>query len=711
MVTCSCLKAGAEGDNPVQNFMFGLAMMIRSVLCLSFLRSSGLALMVLLSGAGNTAFAQDQTSPSTQSEIQYPSSAARSEPLSAPQSVGLPLLSPEDVENWTHATALIGSPRYGDGFEHFDYVNPNAPKGGQVRIGDIGSFDSLNFVPPRGEVPAGLGLIYDTLMVPSLDEISAMYGLLAEALYYPDDYSYVIYRLRPQAKWHDGQPVTPEDVVWSFQTLKEHNPQQAFYYAHVKEAFVSGEREITFTFDETGNRELPHIVGQLMIMPKHWWTGTDSQGNQRDITRGTLEPPLSSGPYEISEVIPGRSITYKRVDDYWGLGLPVVVGHHNFSSIRYDYYRDDAVALEAFKAGDLDWRVENTARNWANAYQIPPVEQGDILLETFEEPYRTSGIMSGFVFNLRKDLFQDRAIRQAFNYALDFSSLNKDQFFGQYERINSYFYGIELASRRLPDGREREILEEMRANYPDDVPVEVLTQEYRNPETKTRGDRRNNLQMAIDLFEKGGWTLSEEPANEPNENGFLNNMLGSLGLQNTPERKVMRDSHGNPVSIEILLNGPTLERVALFYEAALESLGIEVTIRVVDSSQYLNRLREGEFDIVFTGWAQSMSPGNEQKEFFGSAAADRPGSRNVGGIQNPAVDALIDRIIFAKDREELKAAVAAMDRVLLWNHYLVPGWTLRAARIARWDRYEHPQPLPTYGLGFPDIWWAKEATE
>lgn len=575
---------------------------------------------------------------------------------------------------WRHATSLIGEPKYQPDFSRFDYVNPDAPKGGVVRLSETGGFDSLNFVPPRGEIANGLGLIYDTLMTSSMDELSTQYGLIAEALKFPDDYSSVTYKLRDGAKWHDGEPITADDVVWSFEILKDINPQQAFYYQHVTGAEATAPNEVTFTFDQAGNRELPQIVGQLFILPRHYWEGTDANGNKRDVASSTLEPPLSSGPYRIKSVTPGRTVVYERVPDYWGKDLPVNIGGNNFDEIRYEYFRDETIELEALKADQLDWRVETTARVWATSYDVPPVNDGRIKRELFEGPYRGSGLLTGFIFNLNRDKFQDPLVRQAFNFAFPYEEINKSIFHGQYSRIDSYFDGLDFASSGLPEGRELEILEDLR----DQVPEEVFTETYVNPLNTTRSDERANLRKALDLFKEAGWEL---------------------------DGRRLVNKNGEQMTVEFLMNGPLYEKIALRYQTQLAKIGIEMSVRPVDSAQYERRLISRDFDMIFTGWAQSSSPGNEQFEFFGSGSADREGSRNYGSIRDPAVDEIIRRLVQAPDRAELEAATAALDRVLLWNHYVVPGWTLRAARVAYWDRFGHPEPLPEYAIGFPTIWW------
>lgn len=574
---------------------------------------------------------------------------------------------------WRHALSLLGDVKYPADFKRFDYVNPNAPKGGLVRLGSDGTFDSFNHLIPRGTQAAGINMIYDTLMVSSLDEVATEYGLIAESVRFPADYSSVTYRLRPNARWHDGKPITPEDVIWTFEMIKEHSPTRRFYYRHVVKAEKTGEREVTFTFDQPGNRELPQIVGQIAPLPKHWWTGKDAQGNARNIANGTLEAPLGSSAYKIKSFIPGRTVVYERVKDYWGVSLPVKVGQDNFDEIRYEYFRDDIVELEAFKADQFDFRLENVAKNWATAYDIPAVKDKRLLLETF--PDRATGVMQGFIPNLRREKFSDPRVRLALNYVMNFETMNRNFFFGQYKRIASYFSGTELSFSGLPQGKELEILETVRGK----VPPEVFTAEFKNPVFDTQESVRANLRQATKLFREAGYEVRGG--------------------------KLVNAKTGEPFTIEFLLASPTFERIILFYAEDLKRLGIGFTIRQVDSSQYQNRVRSRDFDVIVSGWGQSLSPGNEQLDYFGTEAADRQGSRNYGGIKNEAVDALIKRVIFAKDREELIASTRALDRVLMWNHYVVPMWSIGFHRVAHWDRFGKPEKLPEYSFGFPDIWW------
>ena len=582
---------------------------------------------------------------------------------------------PAQAQEWRHATSLMGEPRYAPGFKHFDYVNPDAPKGGSVRLARQGAFDNFNPVVSgvKGQIEGGVGLVYETLTEASLDEVSTAYGLLSDGVRFPSDFSSATYRLNPAARWHDGKPVSAADVVFSFEAWRTISPQYAFYYSHVTKAEVTGEREVTFTFDQPNNRELPQIVGQLMILPKHWWEGTTVDGRQRDIRQTTLEPPLGSGRYRLKGFDAGRNAVYERVRDYWGAAQPTRVGTGNFDEVRFEYFRDSTVLLEALKGDQYDFRLENSAKNWATGYDFPAVKDGRIVLEEFAE--RASGRMQGFVFNLRRPKFQDARVRRAFNLAFDFEEMNKTIFFGAYQRIDSYFSGTELASKGLPEGRELAILESLR----DKVPASVFTTPYTNPVNGSPQAVRDNLREADRLLKEAGWEV---------RNGKRVN------------------ARGEAFTVEFLGYDPSSERYVLFYKPSLERLGIGVSLRVVDPSQYENRMRSFDFDITTELWAQSLSPGNEQRDFWGSPAASRPGSRNVAGIRDAGIDALIEKVIFAADRDELVAATRALDRVLLAQDFVVPQWTYTKSRTARWNRFGRPATLPRYGASaFPTIWW------
>jgi microcin C transport system substrate-binding protein len=548
---------------------------------------------------------------------------------------------------WHHALSLFGDIKYPADFKRFDYVNPDAPKGGVARMISIGTFDNFNIAVAgvKGSLAPAAALIYETLMARSQDEVSTEYGLLAEGAAHPDDFGWVIYRIRKEARWHDGKPVTPDDVIFSIDALKKYSPMYGSYYRHVVKTEKIGERDIKFSFDAPGNRELPTIVGELPVLPKHYWEST----------------------------VAGRSIKLERVKDYWGASLPTQVGQNNFDEMRFEFFRDNQVALEAFKTDQADWISENSAKQWAAAYDFPAVAEKRVVKEEF--PINDSGRMQGFVFNLRRDQFKDARLRRAFNYAYDFEEMNKQLFYGQYKRINSYFEGTELASFGLPEGQELQILETVR----DKVPAEVFTTPYSNPVGGNPEAVRANLRESARLLKEAGFEVRE--------------------------RKLV-DAAGKPVTVEILVQDGASERMALFYKPSLERIGVTTSIRIVDDAQYQNRLRSFDFDIVIDLWPESLSPGNEQREFWGSQTADQPGSRNTIGIKNPAVDALIDQVIFAKDRPGLVAATKALDRVLLWNFYLVPQFTYGFSRYARWDRFSHAEPLPKYGRsGLPALWW------
>jgi microcin C transport system substrate-binding protein len=580
------------------------------------------------------------------------------------------------AKNWKHGLSLFGDLKYPEGFKNFDYVNPAAPQGGTVRRGVVGTFDNFNPVIAmvKGNIAAGTELFVETLTTAAYDEISTEYGLLAEAVSSPGDHSWVSYRLRASARWHDGKPVTPDDVIFSFDAFKQNSPYHGAYYRHVTKVEKTGEREITFTFDGPGNRELPQIVGQLPVLQKLWWESTDASGKKRDVTQTTLEPPIGSGPYRVKNFAPGRSLAYEKVAGYWGKGLNVNIGTNNFEQIRYDYYRDSNVALEAFKGDQFDWRTESVAKDWATAYDFPAVLEKKVLKEEF--PIRSSGGMQAFAFNIRRDKFKDPRVRRAFNFALDFEEMNKQLFFGQYKRVDSYFFGTELASSGLPSGKELEILETVR----DKVPSELFSKAYSNPVAGNQQANRDNLREALTLLREAGYEIRDT--------------------------KLINTKTNERMAVELLVNQPPFERVALFYKPALERLGILTSVRTVDSSQYENRLRQWDYDMIIASWGESLSPGNEQRSFWGSQAADQPGSRNLIGIKNPAVDTLIERVIFTKDRDDLVAATKALDRVLLWNYYVVPNWSYPFVRSARWDRFSHPETMPKYAEpAFPTIWW------
>lgn len=565
-----------------------------------------------------------------------------------------------------HAMAMHGAPKYGPDFTHFDYVNPDAPKGGQLRMFAVGSFDTLNPFILRGASAAGVGMGYDTLLTSSADEAFTEYGLVAETMEVPEDRSWVIFTLRPQARFHDGHPITAADVVFSFNILKDKGaPIYRFYYANVAKVEALGERRVKFSFDGGVNQELPLIIGQMPVLPEHYW-------KDRDFAATTLEPPLGSGPYRVKDFEPGRFIVYERVKDWWAKDLPVSRGFYNFDEIRYEYFRDTTVALEAFKSGAYDLRVENIAKEWATGYDFPARAEGRVILREFDHDMPSG--MQGFAYNMRRPLFQDVRVRQALAYAFDFEWSNQNLFYGQYRRTESYFDNSELASGGLPGADELALLEPLRGK----IPEEVFTTAYVPPSTEGAGGLRANLRAAAALLKEAGWEVRD----------------GAL----------VNAATGQPFVFEILLSSPTWERISLPFAQNLKRLGIQASVRTVDSAQYENRMNTFDFDMAVVVWGQSLSPGNEQRNYWGSAAAGQDGSENYTGIRSEALDTLIDEVITAGDRADLIASVKAMDRVLLWNHLVIPHWHIPYSRVAFWDKFGMPDTIPMQGVQLM-AWW------
>jgi len=571
-----------------------------------------------------------------------------------------------------HALSLIGEPKFKAGFDHFDWVNPEAPKGGTLRGFAEGSFDSLNAFSVKGDAAGGLGLIYDSLMTGSPDEPSTEYCLICEWVSYPADYSSVTFGLNPKARFNDGSPITPEDVIFSLDAQKKANPRSAFYYKNVVKAEKTGDNEVTFTFDSKGNRELPQIVGQLTVIPKKWWEGTGADGQPRDITKSSLEIPLGSGAYRVKSVDPGRTITFARNENYWAKDLPVMKGQYNFDEVKFTYFLDRTPGFEEFKSGKIDYWPERSAGSWATGYGFSAIEKGWVKKEAI--PVKRVAPMQAFVFNLRRKQFADPRVRRAFALAFNFEEANKKLFYNSYVRVGSYFDNSELAAKGLPQGRELEILNEVK----DEVPPEVFTTEWKNPVNNTSEDFRKNMREASQLLAAAGWTLQ--------------------GNQ-------LKNAQGETLNAEFLLDSPDFQRIVLPYVQDLQKLGINASTRMVDSAQYKRREDTHDYDIIVDNFPQSESPGNEQRDFWGSAAADRDGTRNTAGIKNPAIDKLIDKIVFAKDREDLLAATHALDRVLLWNFYVVPQWHYPFERIAYWDVFGRPAKLPSQTSALMQTWW------
>jgi microcin C transport system substrate-binding protein len=576
----------------------------------------------------------------------------------------------------SHGLSLFGELKYGPDFKHFEYANPDAPKGGTMRLAAIGTYDNLNPYTVRGVSAAGIGQIFDTLMLSSEDEPGSEYGLIAESVELAPDNLSVLYTLRKEARFHDGSPITAEDVVWTFNTLREKGqPIYRSYYGDVTEIVPEGERGVRFRFKSADNRELPQILGQMPVLSKKYWA-------DRDFTRTTLEPPLGSGPYMIDSVDAGRSITYRRVPDYWGADVPARKGRSNVDVIRYDYYRDATIALEALKAGQYDVRLENSSKAWAMAYDGPALRQG--LLRKEEIANQLPQGMQGFGYNLRRPMFQDPRVREALAYAFDFEWSNKNLFYDAYIRTRSYFDNSELAATGVPKGAELEILEAFRGQIPD----EVFTEEYNPPKYDGSGNIRDGLRAALKLLNEAGWSVKSG--------------------------KLVNDQTGEPFEFEILLVQPEFERIVLPLVRNLGRMGITARVRTVDSSQYQKRMDTFDFDMAVMSFGQSLSPGNEQRDYWGSQAADQEGSRNLLGIKNPVIDALIEELIKSPDRDALIARTRALDRVLQWGFYVIPNYHTSVFRIAYWDKFRRPEISPKYGIGL-DTWWvdpkAEEAIE
>ena len=573
----------------------------------------------------------------------------------------------------SHAIAMHGEVKYPENFTRFEYTSPLATKGGKLRLFGTGTFDSLNGFIAKGNPADNLGLLYDTLMVSAADEPFTQYGLLAKSIEYPKDRSWVIFHLRPEATFHDGKSVTAEDVVFTFNLLLEKgNPRYKFYYADIDKAEAISDSSVKFTFKNNLNKELPLIAGQLPVLPKHFWQ--DKAFDQTSLTF-----PLGSGPYTVASIDAGRNITYTRNADYWGKDLAVNNGLYNFDEISIDYYRDANVAIEALKANEYDYRWENSSKFWATAYDIPAVDQQRLVKAEIQ--HQANSGMQGFVFNLRKSIFQDIELRKAMNYAFDFEWSNQTLFYDAYQRADSFFSNSEFAATALPNKQELALLEP----YKEQLPSSVFTDVYTSPVTDGSGRNRKGLRAAKKLLDAAGYKVK-------------NNQLFN--------------KNGEAIRFEILLASPSFERIINPFIKNLAKLGIVANIRLVDTSQYINRSRSFEFDMLVSVFAQSESPGNEQQNFWGSEAADINGSANTIGIKNPVVDKLLEHVVSAKDREELVIATRALDRVLLHHHYVIPQWYKSSNRIVYWNKFGIPEIAPAYDRYYTTAiftWWFDQA--
>jgi microcin C transport system substrate-binding protein len=565
----------------------------------------------------------------------------------------------------TFAMSMLGKPALPADFPHFPYVNPKAPKGGDVALSSIGTFDSFNQFIVQGTAAADLNRVYDTLLVTSSNEAGTAYGHLAKTIEVAGDRSWVAFELRPEAHFNDGKPVTAEDVAWTFNTLRESGrPFYRQYYADVKDVVAETPTRVVFHFTTNGNRELPMILGEMPVLPKHWWNG-------RDFSKPLTDPPLGSGPYSIGQFEFGRTVTYKRVPNWWAEAMPTGIGRFNFDTMRTEYFRDATVALEAFKAGSIDFRQENISKQWATAYDFPAVQQGLVKKEEIRHHLPTG--MQGFAMNTRRPVFKDPRVRKAIAWAYDFEWANKNLFYSAYTRTESYFSNSDLASSGIPAGAELALLDKFR----DKLPPELFTEPFRLPVTDGSGNDRKELKVALAMLQSAGWQVKDLKLVDP---------------------------QGNQMSFEIVLDEPAFERVALPYVQNLTRLGIDARVRTVDPSQYQHLMDNYDYDMTVAVFGESDSPGNEQVGYWSCASGKQVGGDNEMGVCDPVVDALVNLLITAPDRERLITVTRALDRVLLWGWYMVPQWHSQYIRVAYWDRFARPSMPIRSGLDFT-TWW------
>ena len=571
-----------------------------------------------------------------------------------------------------HAIAMHGAPKHGPEFEHFNYANPDAPRGGTLIRSEIGSFDSLNPFIVKGDPAAGVAAyVFPTLMSRSWDEPFTMYGYLAERIETPEDRSWVTFHLNPNARWHDGTPITVDDVIFSMETHREFGtPGKRQYYQRIATVQRVGANGVRFNLNEDGDRESPLVLALMPIFSKAYYTA-------HPFDQTSLEPPMGGGPYRIANVDPGRRIVYERVLDWWGDDLPAFRGQFNFQTLRYDYYRDATVALQAFTSGDYNYRLEFNLERWATAYDFPAARDGRVTL--MDAPHGRAQGMRGMAYNVRRPIFQDRRVRQALTHALDFEWINRNYLRGQYRRIDSYFANSTMGARGLPEGRELALLEPYRGV----LPAEVFAEPAPLPRTDGSGNIRAGLRQAGRLLDEAGWVIRDG-------------------------NRVNADT-GEPLTFEILLRSASDERIASSFAANLRRLGVEARVRTVESAQYTARVETFDFDMIIHRWGVSLSPGNEQTNYWGSVAAGNVGSRNYAGISDPAVDALAGEIADATDREALEAATRALDRVLRAGHYIIPLYFSDIDHIAFWGDLGFVEYDSLYGqIANVDAWWSNE---
>jgi microcin C transport system substrate-binding protein len=569
----------------------------------------------------------------------------------------------------TYGVSLLGAPSLPPDFQSFPYVNPDAPKGGEAVLSAVGTFDSFNPFIVRGTPAGDVTRVWDTLMKANADEAETEYGLLAKVIEVPSDRMGVAFELRPEAKFNDGTPVTAEDVAWTFETLRDKGrPFYRQYYADVASVTVEGPRRVVFHFKSNSNRELPLILGQMAVLPKHWWSG-------RDFDKPLTDPPLGSGPYRVGHFEFGRSLSMERVPGVWSKDLPVMRGLANFGTRRTEYFRDATVALEAFKAGQIDFREENVAKEWATGYDFPAVQKGLVNKQLL--PHHLPTGMQGFGMNTRRTLFKDVRVRHALAMVFDFEWANANLFYGSYTRTSSYFSNSDLASSGIPEGAELALLDKYRSQLPPDI----FTKPFQLPVTDASGNNREVMRGALALLEEAGWKVRD--------------------------RKLV-DTEGQPFSFEILLDQPAFERVSLPYVQWLSRLGIEARVRTVDPAQFQRLIDTYDYDMIVVAMGESESPGNEQSGYWTCGSVKPEGGYNLMGVCNPVIDDLVRKVVTATDRARLVVAAHALDRVLLAGWYVVPHWHLQSVRVAYWDRFGRPDKPVRTGLAF-DSWWLDPA--
>ena len=570
----------------------------------------------------------------------------------------------------THAIAMHGQPKYPENFTSFEYVNPNAKKGGTLRLHAIGTYDTLNPYIIKGKSAAGLhhsyGYFFETLTSRSKDEPFSLYGLIAETIEIPNERDWVEFKLRKEASFSDGKPITAEDVIFSWNTLKKKgSPNARATWSRINEVIQTGPRKVKFIFPDNKDRELPLLIaGFLPVLSKSWWS-------ERNFSETTLDKPISSGPYVISEAIPGRSITFHQNKNYWGKNLPVNNGRFNFDFINFTYYRDDSVALEAFKAGDYDYRRELNAARWATQYSFPAINKGNVIQETVDK--KTPAGLNALVFNLRKSFFSDIDVRKALNLAFDFEWINRALLHQAYTRTRGMFDNSELSPNSLPSKAEILLLNPWREK----LPKELFTTPFKPMTTDGSGTDRLNLRKAVKLLKKSGFII---------------------------KNKTLVGTNGVPVEIEITLRRRSNEKIALAYARNLKKLGISASVRLVESAQFQNIINDYDFDMVFGFWGVTLSPGNEQQNYWSSITANQTGGRNWAGISDPVINSLISNLQSAYTNEELVTAARALDRVLMWNYYLLPLYHDSYQRFAYWQKLSRPKNIPIYGIRLQTFW-------